>query len=129
MTIAAPPPPLKKVTPSKSWGPVKPPPPNFLKIWLKAQPSLPLQKGGGCTLWRITFFYNLNKISYIHVWEEMFWVWRSSSLEKFIQFIISKINIFYRSYPGLELCESFIVIQFFEADIVERFSVWRTFPS
>ena len=33
-------------TPSKSWGPVKPP---FLKIWLKAQPS-PAERVG-CTLW------------------------------------------------------------------------------
>ena len=40
--------PLKKVTPSKSWGPVKPP---FLKIWLEFQPSPPLspivERGGG----------------------------------------------------------------------------------
>ena len=33
--------------PSKSCGPVKPPPP-FLKIWLEAQP--PCKKGGGCPL-------------------------------------------------------------------------------
>ena len=39
MKIASP---LKKVTPSKNWGPVKPP---FLKIWLEVQ--LPWQKGGG----------------------------------------------------------------------------------
>ena len=34
-------PPLKNVTSSKSWGPVKPP---FLKIWFEAQ--TPLQRGG-----------------------------------------------------------------------------------
>ena len=38
--------PLKKVTPSKSWGPVKPP---FLKIWLELQPppSPIVERGGG----------------------------------------------------------------------------------
>ena len=37
-------PPLKKVTPSKILGPVKP---SFLKIWLEAQPPPALQKVGG----------------------------------------------------------------------------------
>ena len=31
--------------PSKSWGPVKPPP-LFLKIWLEAQPLPPAERGG-----------------------------------------------------------------------------------
>ena len=43
-TSPLPPPPKKKPPPSKNWSPVKPP--FILKIWLEAQPSLPLQKGG-----------------------------------------------------------------------------------
>ena len=36
--------PLFPATPSKSWGPVKPPLPPFLKIWLEVQPPTPIPR-------------------------------------------------------------------------------------
>ena len=56
------PPPLKKVIPSKSWGPAKPP--LSLKIWLEVQqPPSPKQKEGVHTMLYISII-----LTYSHVW-------------------------------------------------------------
>ena len=127
--LQPPPLPLKKVTPSKTWGPVNPhpppptPPPTFWKFGWRLNPPSPCRKGGGGVHFMTsTFFYNLNRISYIHVWEEMFWVWRSSSVEKFIQFIISEIKHFLSF-----LSRSWIVWKFYCNSVLPSWHCWKVF--
>ena len=52
--------PLKKVTPSRSRGPVKPP---FLKIWLEVQPP-PLAERGGTHY--VTPIFKMGVVSRLH---------------------------------------------------------------
>ena len=122
MTIATPPLPLKKVTPSKTWGPVNPHPPRFENLVEGSTLPPPAERVGGVHFMTSTFFYNLNRISYIHVWEEMFWVWRSSSVEKFIQFIISEIKHFLSF-----LSRSWIVWKFYCNSVLPSWHCWKVF--
>ena len=119
----APPSPWKKSPPLKLEVLSTPPhPPRFENLVEGSTLPPPAERGGGCTLWRVTFFYNLNRISYIHAWEEMFWVWRSSSLEKFIQFIISEIKHFLSF-----LSRSWIVWKFYCNSVLLSWHCWKVF--